>query len=79
MTPAITWSSVTAMLAPGPPPAGRVDDSQVAGLSVCTDPALAAFSRFANVISCCLYFSSGFLLTLRIGQIQQIDIHNRQR
>ena len=36
------------MCARGPPVSGRVALSHVAGFSVCTEPALAAFSRLPN-------------------------------
>ncbi len=44
----------------------RTADSHVAGFSVCTEFALAAFSRLANEVSCCLYFSSGFMIVLSL-------------
>ncbi len=53
---AMTWSSVMAMLAALAAVSGRTQDSHVAGLSVCTEPPAALFSRFSNVVT---YFLSG--------------------
>src|SRR5215831_12473739 len=58
ITFAITWSRVVAMWARGPPVSGRVALSQVAGVNVCTEPAVAAFSRFPNDETYFLYGSS---------------------
>ena len=44
----ITWSTVRAMLAPAELSGGRTPLSHVAGFSVCTEPLLAAFSRFVK-------------------------------
>ena len=46
------------MCALGPPVSGRVALSHVAGLKVCTEPAVAAFSRLPKDVTYFLYGSS---------------------
>src|SRR5678816_101247 len=55
----ITWSSVTAMCALVRPVSGRVQLSHVDGVKLCTEPAVAAFSRLPNEETYFLYGSSG--------------------
>src|SRR5690349_18225362 len=63
---AITWSSVTAMWARDPPVSGRVQLSQVDGVKLCTEPAVAAFSRLPNDDTYFLYGSSGDRIGLNL-------------
>src|SRR5687768_12633150 len=62
----ITWSSVTAMCARVPPVSGRVQLSHVDGVKLCTEPAVAAFSRLPNDDTYFLYGSSGDRIGLRV-------------
>src|SRR3954463_6650084 len=54
----ITWSSVTAMCARVRPVSGRVQLSHVDGVKLCTEPAVAAFSRLPKDDTYFLYGSS---------------------
>src|SRR6186997_2906268 len=61
-----TWSSVTAMCARARPVSGRVQLSHVDGVKLCTEPAVAAFSRLPNDDTYFLCFSSGDRIGLSV-------------